>query len=71
MPMLRHLARRAAASSGVTVAVLLRRSTIDSIEPRKQKDMAELRSLGIELLPGDLVADSAADLAARFERSTP
>jgi uncharacterized protein YbjT (DUF2867 family) len=68
MSLLRSLAGRAASSSGTTVAVLLRPSTITSSEPSKQKDVAELRSLGIELLPGDLVSSSADELAAIFKR---
>lgn len=68
MAVLRRLAERAAPSSGATVTVLLRPSTITSHEPGKQRDIAELRSLGIDLLPGDLVAASTADLAALFGR---
>jgi hypothetical protein len=68
MPMLRSLAARARATTGVSITVLLRASTIDSVEPRKRNDVAELRSLGIDLQPGDLVAASATDLAAQFAR---
>jgi len=68
MAMLRSLARRAKSASEISIAVLLRPSTIDSREPAKQKDLAELRSLGVELLPGDLAEQSEASLAAVFER---
>jgi hypothetical protein len=68
MSLLRNLARRAALSSGTAVTVLLRPSTIGSSGPGKQKEMAELRSLGIDLLPGDLGSSSSADLAALFGR---
>lgn len=67
MSVLRNLAKRAP-SSGLAVTVLLRPSTIHSADPDKQKDIAELRSLGVDLLAGDLVAESAAGLAARFAR---
>jgi uncharacterized protein YbjT (DUF2867 family) len=68
MAMLRSLARRATPASGISIAVLLRASTIDSHNPAKQKDIAELRSLGIELIPGDLADQSEAALSAVFER---
>jgi NmrA-like family len=68
MPLLRSLAKRAALSSGSTVTVLLRQSTIDSSESAKQKNVAELRSLGVEILPGDLVSSSTAELAALLKR---
>ncbi|SIO29685.1 NmrA-like family protein [Singulisphaera sp. GP187] len=66
MAVLRGLARRAAQFPGTTLTVLLRPSTITSQNPAKQRDIAELRSLGVELLPGNLVTDSAADLSTRF-----
>ena len=68
MAVLRSLARRAASAPGVSVAVLLRPSTIDSSDADKQKDIAELRSLDIELVPGDLAAGSEASLATVFRR---
>ena len=66
MSVLRNLARRAALSPGTTVTVLLRPSTIGSGDAGKQRDLAELRSLGVNFLPGDLAAGSAADLSALF-----
>ncbi|MGX6999078.1 aromatic alcohol reductase [Caballeronia sp. KNU42] len=68
MAMLRSLARRVTPASGISIAALLRPSTIDSHDPVKQKDIAELRSLGIELLPGDLAEQSEESLAAVFGR---
>ena len=63
MAVLRNLARHVALHPGTSLTVLLRPSTITSEAPDKQRDIAELRSLGIEILPGDLVAGSAADLS--------
>ncbi|WP_144163199.1 aromatic alcohol reductase [Paraburkholderia sp. BCC1885] len=67
MAMLRNLVRRAAPASR-SVAALLRPSTIDSTDPTKQKDVAELHALGVELVPGDLADQSADALAAIFRR---
>ena len=53
MAVLRGLAGRAARSRGTSLTVLLRPSTIGSPDPVKQRDIAELRSLGVEFLPGD------------------
>ncbi|MFM0057326.1 aromatic alcohol reductase [Paraburkholderia phytofirmans] len=68
MAVLRSLASRAASSPGVSVAVLLRPSTLQSSDTAKQKDLVELRSLSIELVPGDLAGQSEASLAALFRR---
>jgi hypothetical protein len=67
MAVLRGLAGRAARSPGTTLTVLLRPSTITSQDPAKHRDIAELRYLGVELLPGDLVEGSVADLSALFK----
>ncbi|KDQ21815.1 hypothetical protein BOTBODRAFT_26226 [Botryobasidium botryosum FD-172 SS1] len=48
------------------IAVLLRPSTIDTTNEQKRADITELRKLGIRLLPGDLVAQSASELAELF-----
>jgi hypothetical protein len=66
MAVLRQLARLAALSGDTQVAVLLRPSTLKSSAPGKQKEIDELRSLGIELLPGDLVSGTIAELSALF-----
>jgi len=67
MAVLRNLVRRTA-PTGLSVAVLLRPSTIDSRDPVKRKDVAELHSLGVELVPGDLADQSGAALATVFRR---
>ncbi len=54
MAVLRHLAARGVGSDGPSVTVLLRPSSIDSQDADKQRDVAELRSLGVHFLPGDL-----------------
>lgn len=66
LPVLRHLARLSVSSPGTTVTVLLRPSSIQSEEPGKQRDLAELRSLGVRFLPGDL-ADPRTDLPDLFK----
>jgi hypothetical protein len=66
MPVLRNLGRRLDASSGSTVTVLLRRSSIDSDDPGKQRDVAELRSLGVRFLAGDLAVPKT-DLSSLFK----
>jgi hypothetical protein len=68
MAMLRSLSHRARHADHLSIAVLLRPSTIASDNPAKQKDVAELRGLGIELVEGDLAALSSAELAAVFGR---
>lgn len=66
MAVLRQLARLAALSNGTRVAVLLRPSTLKSDEPSKKAAIDELLSLGIELLPGDLVSGSVTQLGELF-----
>lgn len=68
MAVLRNLAGRAKQSPGTTVSVLLRPSSIDSAAPLKKRDIDELRSLGIDLLPAELAIASTADLSALFKR---
>ena len=68
MAVLRGLAGHLAHSQRTTLTVLIRHSTINSQGPDKKRDLAELRSLGIEFLPGDLVDGSIADLSALFKR---
>lgn len=67
MAVLRNLAKRAALSPGTTLTVLLRPSALTSDSPGKQQNIAELDSLGVQFLHGDLVADSTSDLAALFK----
>jgi len=66
MAVLRSLSRRARQRSDSELTVLLRPSTIASNDPAKQRDIAELRSLGVKILAGDLVKNSAAELADLF-----
>ncbi|WP_341940321.1 aromatic alcohol reductase [Microbacterium sp. LWH10-1.2] len=66
MPVLRNVARRAAAVPGSSVDVLLRPRTIESTVTAKQRDVAEIRSLGIGVVPGDLVESTVDDLAQIF-----
>lgn len=66
MPVLRNVVRRAADVPGSSVDVLLRSTTIDSTAPAKQRDVAEIRQLGIGIVHGDLVASTVEDLAAVF-----
>jgi hypothetical protein len=63
---LRNLAGRIDPSSGTTLTVLLRLSSINPEAPGKQRDVAELRSLGVRFLAGDL-ADPVTDLPALFK----
>ena len=67
MAVVRTLVRRTAPAA-IPVAVLLRPATIQSADPVKQKDAAELRSLGVEIVPGDLSDQSGTELAAIFRR---
>ncbi len=68
LPVLRNLARRAKDVTGAKISVLLRASAVDSTEPGKQRDVAEIRNLGIEIVVGDLVKSSIDELAAVFAR---
>ena len=66
LPVLRNLARRAKDVDGAKVSVLLRASAVESSAPGKQRDIAEIRDLGIEMVIGDLVKSSIDELAAVF-----
>jgi len=66
MSVLRHLARGVDSSSGTPITVLLRHSSINSEAPSKQREIAELRSLDVRFLAGDL-ADPTTDLPALFK----
>jgi len=48
--------------------VLLRKSAVESSEPIKQRDIAEIRDLGIEIVIGDLVKSSIDELATVFAK---
>ena len=68
LPVLRNLARRAKSVAGSKISVLLRASAVDSSASAKQRDIAEIRSLGIEIVLGDLVKSSIDELAVVFAR---
>lgn len=67
MSVLRALARQRDKREPADLAVLLRAETIHSESPRKQQTIAELRSLGVRLIAGDLQSGSADDLASVFK----
>jgi hypothetical protein len=64
MSVLRHLAKRTSQSSKTTISVLLRSATINSDQPEKRRDVDELRSRNVGVLPGDLSAASPEELSA-------
>ncbi|MGB3764428.1 MAG: aromatic alcohol reductase [Ornithinimicrobium sp.] len=66
MPVLRNVARRARHMEGASVSALLRPSAVTSSAPAKQRDIAEIRSLGIGIVEGDLVKNSIDELASLF-----
>ena len=66
MAVLRNLASHIVKFPGTTLTVLLRPSTISSADLSKRRDIDELRSLGVEFLPGDLATASHPDLIALF-----
>jgi len=68
LPVLRNLARRAKNVDGAKISVLLRKSAVESSEPIKQRDIAEIRDLGIEIVIGDLVKSSIDELATVFAK---
>lgn len=68
MPVLRNVARRASGAPEVSVDVLLRGNTINSLTPAKQRDVTEIRDLGAGIVRGDLVESSIDDLAAIFAK---
>lgn len=68
LAVLRHLAPYAERTAGVSLSVLLRPASITSRDAAKQQDLADLRALGVDIVQGDLAAQSAAELAATFSR---
>ncbi|KAB8044677.1 aromatic alcohol reductase [Janthinobacterium aquaticum] len=66
LPVLRNLARRARDVDGAKISVLLRASAIESGEPGKQRDVTEIRQLGIDIVIGDLVKSTIDELAIVF-----
>lgn len=70
LPVLRNLARRAKDVQDAKISVLLRDSAVESEEPAKQRTIAEIQGLGIEIVLGDLVQSSIAELATLFASTT-
>lgn len=68
LPVLRNLARRTKDVKGAQISVLLRASAVESSDPSKQQDIAEIRNLQIEIAVGDLVKSSVDELSAVFAR---
>lgn len=66
MPVLRNVARRARDVEGSSVSVLLRAGAVESTATDKQRDVAEIRGLGVEIVQGDLVKNSVDELASIF-----
>ncbi len=68
MAVLRGLARRSIVSPALRYTVLLRPEADRSADPRKQKELAELRSLGVNFVFSDLATKSESSLANIFGR---
>ena len=68
LSVLRNLARVAKGKPGAKISVLLRASTINTQAPEKKVEIDELRGLGIDMVPADLVNDSIDQLAEVFAR---
>ncbi|RMB36650.1 NmrA-like family protein [Sphingomonas sp. PP-F2F-G114-C0414] len=66
MPVLRNLARRAKGIDGAKISVLLRESAVESGDPSKRRDIAEIREAGIKIVISDLVNDTIDELASLF-----
>ncbi|KAI9850130.1 MAG: hypothetical protein M1838_006065 [Thelocarpon superellum] len=64
MAVLRGLVKHSPPSTSITV--LLQPFSVHSPSPAKAEQLEKIRSLGVALLPGDLVASSAATLADLF-----
>lgn len=67
MPVIRSLARLGK-EHGASISVMLRSASIESNLPEKRVIVDEIRSLGVDIVPGDLVAASVDELAALFSR---
>ena len=66
MAVLRGLAARIPSSAGHMLSVLLRPDTINPQDPKKQKQVEQIRSLGVQTVAGDLAGGLQDDLAAIF-----
>lgn len=66
MPVIRNVVRRAQDVEGSSISVLLRASAFTSTVPGKQRDVAEIKSLGVTIVEGDLVKNTVDELASIF-----
>lgn len=66
MAVLQNLAQEAERSGTATVSVLLRPATIDSDDPVKRAEVAQIRDWGVAIEPGDVGAWSTEQLAEVF-----
>ncbi len=66
MPVIRNLARLSKEHGQARVSVMLRPASIASDLPEKRRMVDEIRSLGVEIVAGDLVVASEDALAAIF-----
>ena len=66
MPVIRNVVRRAKDVEGSSVSVLLRAGAIASAAPDKQRDVAEIKNLGVKIVEGDLVKNTVDELASLF-----
>jgi hypothetical protein len=62
------LANHPASARARSISVLLRSESITSVDLNKQRQVRELDSLGIRLVPGDLASNSTSELADIFSR---
>jgi len=67
MPVIRNLARMAN-NHGAKISAMLRNASIESTLPEKRAVIDEIRSLGVSLVPGDLVKATVDELAELFSR---
>ncbi|WP_454675282.1 aromatic alcohol reductase [Achromobacter pestifer] len=65
---LRALASHVERGASVSLSVLLRPSAAASADHAKQQARAELNALGVDIVEGDLAAQTSAELAAIFSR---
>ncbi|TGW18951.1 aromatic alcohol reductase [Stenotrophomonas maltophilia] len=67
MPVIRNLARLAGMHDA-RISVMLREASIESVLPEKRAVIDEIRSLGVTIEPGDLVASTIDQLAVLFSK---
>ena len=67
LALLRSLSAKASSHPSTEITVMFRPSTISSSDPEKKSMIAELRSLDIAILPGDIAQASLAELSSLFK----